>query len=74
MPPLADTLLSLIERSDLTLKEIAEQANVPYQPLKRWVRGKRDKPGGRTNFKYDVVSADAVYALLNGSSYVEDAQ
>ena len=71
MASLTDTLLVLIEASDLSLKEIAEKSGVPYQSFRRWVKGRRGKPGGRSNKAYDADSADAVYKALTGKSYVE---
>ena len=72
MPSLTETLLDLIEQSPLSLREIAENADVPYQNLRRWVKGERGKPGGRITRSYDVKSADAVYASLAGKPYVEE--
>ena len=71
MPSLTDTILDLIETSGLSIKEIAEKAEVPYQQLRRWVKGERGKPGGRSNRSYDVKSADRVHTFLTGRNFVE---
>ncbi len=73
MPTLTETMLDLIEASGMTLKDVADKAGVPYQPLRRFVKGQRGKPGGRVVRSYDVQSADAIHAALAGKQYVEDA-
>lgn len=70
MATLTETLLDLIEGSGLTLKEIAERSGVPYQSLRRWVKGKRGGEG-RSNRTLDADSADAVYRMLTGKNYAE---
>ena len=72
MATLTETLMDLINASELSLKEISDRAGVPYQNFRRWVKGRRGKPGGRSNRTYDADSADAVYKVLTGNSYVED--
>lgn len=71
MASLTESLLTLIDDSGLPLKEIAERAGVPYQGLRRWVKGKRGKEGGRSNRTLDADTADAVYLLLTGKHYTE---
>ncbi len=71
MATLTETLLSLIDESELTIKEIAEHSEVPYQPLRRFVRGRRGAPAGRVNQSYDADSADRVYRFLAGKPFVE---
>ena len=51
-----ETLRDLILESDLTLKSIAKQAGVKYQPLQRWVQGVTEK--------YDVAAASKVHTFL----------
>jgi predicted transcriptional regulator len=70
MATLTETLLNLIDSSGLTLKEIAEKSGVPYQSLRRWVKGKRGGDG-RSNRTLDADSADSVYRMLAGKTYVE---
>lgn len=72
MATLTETLLELIPTSGKTLKEIAEEAGVPYQGFRRWVKGKKGKAGGRSNRTLDADTADAVYRVLTGNPYVED--
>lgn len=69
MATLTETLLDLINGSELSLKEIAEKAGVPYQSFRRWVKGRRGG-SGRSNRTYDADSADAVYKALTGEPYV----
>ena len=71
MPTLTESLLERITASDQSLLSIAEGAGVPYQPLRRWVRGQRGNRNGRIVESYDVKSADAVYAYLTGSPFIE---
>lgn len=71
MPALTETLLDLIEASDYSIREIAEKSGVPYQNLRRFVKGRRGKPGGRSNRSYSVDDADTVYRFLSGKDYVE---
>lgn len=73
MATLTETLLGLIDSSGLTLKEIAEKSGVPYQSLRRWVKGKRGGEG-RSNRTLDADSADSVYRMLAGKSYVEGTE
>ncbi len=71
MATLTETLLRLIDESELTIKEISEHSDVPYQPLRRFVRGRRGAPAGRVNQSYDADSADRVYRFLAGKPFVE---
>jgi hypothetical protein len=70
MPTLTETLLELIPSSGRPLKEIAEEAGVPYQGFRRWYKGKKGKGSGRSNRTLDADTADAVYRVLTGTSYV----
>jgi hypothetical protein len=72
MPTLTESLLERITASDQSLLSIADGAGVPYQPLRRWVRGQRGNRNGRIVESYDVKSADAVYAYLTGSPFVKE--
>lgn len=74
MPSLSESLLDLIGASPLSLKEIAAKAEVPYQPLRRWVKGERGNRQGRIVRSYDVRSADAVYSVLAGKPFVEGGE
>jgi hypothetical protein len=38
-----DRLLALVERAPLSIRDIAEESDVPYWPLYRWSAGKRAK-------------------------------
>lgn len=74
MATLTETLIELINASGLPLKEIAEKSGVPYQNFRRWVKGRRGSLGGRSNRSLDADSADAVYSMLTGKSYTEEAR
>ena len=69
MATLTDTLIELIDASGLPLKEIADQAGVPYQNFRRWVKGKRGGPG-RSNRTYDADQANSVHKALTGRDLV----
>lgn len=69
MTTLTDTLIELIDSSGLPLIEIADKAGVPYQSFRRWVKGRRGSTG-RSNRTLDADTADAVYRVLTGKSYV----
>lgn len=71
MPSLAESVLELIAASELPIKEIASKANVPYQNLRRWVKGQTGQSAGRIVKSFDVKNADAVYLALTGKTYVE---
>jgi predicted transcriptional regulator len=74
MASLTDTLIRLIDESPLSLHQIAKQAQVPYLPLQRFVRGRRGQTEGRVNDTYSVESADAIYQSLTGKHFVEGGE
>ena len=60
-PSIAGVLEDLILRNKKSLKRIAKDADVPYQPLWRWMVGHTQS--------YDVSDAEKVYTSLTGKPF-----
>lgn len=60
-PPIDTEIRRLIGESPLSIREIAARAQVPYQPLKRFMRG--------VTASYNAVSAELVFHELTGRSF-----
>lgn len=54
----AKALRKLIEKSGLTLPELAEKAKITYQPLQRWYHGRTTK--------LSLLNASAIHHALTG--------
>lgn len=61
-PTAADEVLRLIKDSELSLSAIARQSGVRYQPLWKFVKGR--KRG------YDVSDAERVYQFFTGNPFI----
>ena len=62
-PPttVADTLRALIAEDPRTIRQLARDADVPYQVVQKWVRWETSK--------LDVAIAERVYLTLTGKAF-----
>lgn len=63
----AQTVFHLLESTRRPLRQISRDAEVSYAILCRWVKS------GGTN-KYDVESAERVYTVLTGKTFIENTE